>query len=96
MAKVQVRVSVDANLWSRLKYEGETDTQVQNRIMAVIARLVEIDPDPMAAIGRLQALGEVNCQVVEIGEEPIYEADDDEESNIEITNDEGITDVTQF
>ncbi len=58
MSKNQIRVSVDSELWSLLKYEGETDTQVQNRIMAVIVRLRDIDPDPMCALGILIARGE--------------------------------------
>ena len=66
MAKVQVRVSVDPDLWSSLKYEGEKDTQLQDRIMAVISRLVKIDSDPMAALGKLESLGQVNEPITQL------------------------------
>ena len=71
MAKAQIRVSVDPELWSSLKYEGEKDTQLQDRIMAVISRLVKIDRDPMAALGKLESLSQVNEPVTQLLDESV-------------------------
>ena len=62
MSREQIRVRVDSQQWEHLREEGEGNTELLERILKdwhqlrqVLATLIELDPNPSQALGRLLA-----------------------------------------
>ena len=60
MAREQIRIRVDGKLWESLKRDGESNTELSDRILSdwleqrqVLAALSTIDLSPSQAIGKL-------------------------------------------
>jgi len=91
MTRAKIRGSVDYELWQSLKIEGDSDTNVLNRVLAVIERLTKYDSDPMAAMGALEhTYKNSNQRMAPIDNLETYDSDEAEaykpnESNDDVT-----------
>ncbi len=62
MSREQIRVRVDSEQWESWRQAGEGNTELLDRILSdwqqqhrILATLVELDPNPSQALGRLLA-----------------------------------------
>ena len=66
MSREQIRVRVDSEQWESWRQAGEGNTELLNRILSdwqqqrrILTTLIELDPNPSQALGRLLASHEL-------------------------------------